>query len=250
MGCRVLVGYGRNTRAAYDPWTHEVPWSRQPREIAESLLVDNLMVADIIGNHHWTTERLYREVGSNMAYEISTFPMGVATIEDRWIWWPHPRGIPSVKAIYTSMQPKREHQWEGLPMKAYLQYIHVGNDNRCVMCRLFRETAVHLLFACRYSLEVWQLLSDSEGIESALMDQDWIVRGWDMNKEEDLKIKGLIACTLWSIWRQRNAAAFGEKKMPEQVVVRRAVALAKEHSQTRKEGQLKRKRSSKRWEPP
>ncbi|XP_072980301.1 uncharacterized protein [Typha angustifolia] len=113
MGCRVLVGNGRNMRAAYDPWTQEVPWSRQPRELAMSLMDENLMAADITNNQRWTTERLCREAGSDMAYEISTFPMGAATIEDRWIWWPHPRGTPLVKAIYHSLQRQSEHQWEG-----------------------------------------------------------------------------------------------------------------------------------------
>ncbi|XP_072950388.1 uncharacterized protein [Typha angustifolia] len=199
----------KGTRAAYDPWMQEVPWSRQPRELASALMYENLRVADITNNQRWTTARLCREAGSDMAYEISTFPMGTATSEDRWIWWPHPRGTPSVKAIYHSLQPQSEHQWEGwrilwrlsvaprirtfcwkllwgrLPTRAYLQYIHIGSEEGCVMCGQFRETVDHLMFTCRYSREVWELLRTREGVETARIDHEWITREWRSNKEED-----------------------------------------------------------------
>ncbi|XP_073000165.1 uncharacterized protein [Typha latifolia] len=274
MGCRVLIGNGRSTRAAYDLWVQEVPWSRQPRELASALMDENLRVVDITNNLCWTTARLCREAGSDMAYEISTFPMGTATSEDRWIWWPHPRGTPSVKAIYHSLQSQSEHQWEGwrilwrlpvaprigifcwkllwgrLPTRAYLQYIHIGSEEGCAMCGQFRETVDHLMFTCRYNREVWEILQTREGVEIARIDQEWIMREWSSNKEEDRQIKGMLACTLWSLWKSRNEVVFGEKKTSEIVVVRRAVALAEEYRHKNKEKKQKEVSSRKRWEPP
>ncbi|XP_073012253.1 uncharacterized protein [Typha latifolia] len=150
---------------------------------------ENLRVADIINNQRWTIPRLCREAGSDMAYEISNFPMGTDTSEDKWIWWPHPRGTPSVKAIYHSLQAQSEHHWEGwrilwrlpvapridyscwklmwvkLPTRAYLQYIHIGSEDRCALCGLFCETIDHLMFTCRYSREVWEILQTRVGVE-------------------------------------------------------------------------------------
>ncbi|XP_072977002.1 uncharacterized protein [Typha angustifolia] len=232
MGCRVMIGNGKDTRAAYDPWLHEVPWSRQPRELANVLMEENLRVVDITKDQQWTTARLVREAGSDLAYEISTFPMGASTSEDRWIWWPHPRGTPSVKAIYHSLLPQSDHLWEGwrnlwrlpvaprirvfcwkllwgrLPMRAYLQYIHVGSEELCAMCGLFRETIEHLMFTCRYSRGVWEILRTREGVETAMIDQEWIMREWSTIKEDDCRIKGTIACTLWSLWKSRNGVVF------------------------------------------
>ncbi|XP_072959099.1 uncharacterized protein [Typha angustifolia] len=105
------------------------------------------------------------------------------------------------------------------------------------------------MFTCRYSWEVWEILRTRVGVELVGIDQEWITREWSSNKEEDCRIKGTIACTLWSLWKSRNEVVFGEKKMSKVVVVRRGVALAKEFRHRNKENKQK-EVSKKRWEPP
>ncbi|XP_073009092.1 uncharacterized protein [Typha latifolia] len=234
---------------------------------------ENLRVVDITKGRQWTTARLTREAGVELAYKIATFPMGAATSEDRWIWWPHPRGTPTVKAIYYSLLPQSDHHWEGwrnlwrlpvaprirvfcwkllwgrLPTSAYLHYIHVGAEERCAMCGLFPEMIDHLMFTCRYSREVWEILRSSEEVETALINQDWITREWCTTKENDRRIKGKIACTLWALWKCRNEVVFGGKRMAELAVVRSAVAMAEEYGLKTKEKTVKTRRR-KRWEPP
>ncbi|XP_072966874.1 uncharacterized protein [Typha angustifolia] len=52
MGCHKLMGNGRNTRAAFEPWLSEVPWCLQPRIMANKLMDEQLMVVDIVDGHH------------------------------------------------------------------------------------------------------------------------------------------------------------------------------------------------------
>ncbi|XP_072952512.1 uncharacterized protein [Typha angustifolia] len=274
MGCRVLIGNGTGTSAAFDSWLHEIPWSRQPRVLAPRLMDETLSVANLTRDGQWTPVQLAREAGSELAFEITNFSMGAAASEDRWIWWPHPRGTPSVKAIYQSLLPQSAQLWAGwsnlwrlqvsprirvfcwkllwgrLLTRAYLHYLHIGPEDRCAMCGLFSETSEHLLFSCRYSREVWAILGTRERLVAADIDQDWITKEWGAGAEEDGRAKGLIACTLWSLWKSRNGVVFREKRTPELVVVRAAVQMAEEYRCVIKRKTPKLRMTRKPWEPP
>ncbi|XP_073003512.1 uncharacterized protein [Typha latifolia] len=234
---------------------------------------ENLSVADLTCEHQRNLGILVREAGMELAFEIATFPIGAATSEDRWIWWPHPRGTPSVKAIYQSLLPQSDQLWAGwsnlwqlqvaprirvfcwkllwgrLPTRAYLHYLHVGPEDPCAMCGLFSETSEHLLFSCRYSKEVWKTLGTRERLETAEIDQEWITKAWNASAEEDGRAKGLIACTLWSLWKSRNRVVFRGKRSPELAVVRAAVKMA-EYRCVNKKKNPKPRKIRKPWEPP
>ncbi|XP_073012233.1 uncharacterized protein [Typha latifolia] len=118
------------------------------------------------------------------------------------------------------------------------------------MCGLFSETSEHLLFSCRYSKEVWKTLGTRERLETAEIDQEWITKAWNASAEEDGRAKGLIACTLWSLWKSRNGVVFRGKRSPELAVVRAAVEMAEEYRCVNKKKNPKPRKIRKPWEPP
>ncbi|XP_072983380.1 uncharacterized protein [Typha latifolia] len=117
------------------------------------------------------------------------------------------------------------------------------------MCGLFSETSEHLLFTCRYSREVWEILGTRERLSAAEIDLDWITKEWSVGAEEDGRAKGLIACTLWSLWKSRNGVVFREKRTPELAVVGAAVQMAEEQCVSKRKIP-KLRTTRKPWEPP
>ncbi|XP_072997739.1 uncharacterized protein [Typha latifolia] len=118
--------------------------------------------------------------------------------------------------------------WGILPTRAYLHGLRIGPDEKCALCGIHPETIDHLFFSCRYALEVWALLAQ---------DQDWtptkvshVRANWLCDDAQDTAFKALIAATLWTVWKQRNARVFRGENDTAKTVVRRAVQLARDYA--------------------
>ncbi|XP_072994839.1 uncharacterized protein [Typha latifolia] len=103
---------------------------------------------------------------------------------------------------------------------------------------------------CHIQQEVWEILGTRERLPAAEIDLDWITKEWSVGAEEDGRAKGLIACTLWSLWKSRNGVVFREKRTPEPAVVVAAVQMAEEYRCVSKRKIPKLRTTRKPWEPP
>ncbi|KAF3333082.1 Serine/threonine-protein kinase SMG1 [Carex littledalei] len=94
-------------------------------------------------------------------------------------------------------------------------------DRRCLLCNEPIETTLHLLFLFSYASEIWNLLA--EKLRYWLMVPGYSVHDVWIRSEEsvrsDRKMKAKtwwvwFLCTIWMIWKHRNAQVFGGRAVP------------------------------------
>ncbi|XP_073000491.1 uncharacterized mitochondrial protein AtMg00310-like [Typha latifolia] len=57
-GCRKLIGNGRTTKAATEPWLSSVSWNRQPWQMHPRLMNEELLVSDLIAEARGQVDRM------------------------------------------------------------------------------------------------------------------------------------------------------------------------------------------------
>lgn len=91
-------------------------------------------------------------------------------------------------------------------------------DNRCPFCNEAPKSTNHLFFSCRFTLRIWDRVRDWCGfhkrtvaIKSSII---WIRQ---LNRGTRITLKGIIlslVCTIYHIWRSRNATLFDCTTLP------------------------------------
>ncbi|XP_073003515.1 uncharacterized protein [Typha latifolia] len=274
MGFRKLIGNGCTTSAATEPWISVVPWNRQPRIMGTSLLDERLRVEEILDRQRWSNSRIVREAKEDLAFDILSFQAGSHNSEDKWIWWPHPMGTPTVKSIYSFISPAVVDAWPGwkaiwklqvaprvrtfvwklswrrLPTNSMLEALGLGYEAVCGLCRVHNETINHLFFTCRYSRECWEEFQGCVGGREVQVDENWMNSTWQADRQKDMEDKAKVATALWMIWKQRNVVTFGGEKLSPRVVIRKALAMASEYAKTGKASKEVTARGSAKWKAP
>lgn len=134
--------------------------------------------------------------------------------------------VPLTVKIFSFMALKNK-----ILTKVVLSRRGMNVDQRCVLCTAcMRETTLHLLFLCPYAVAVWAevaamlqcpILSIGDSIK-----QTWY-RSWArVSQGGAMKIKvwaASLMCTMWHIWKQRNAVVFGGQAMRPQAEAIRCV---------------------------
>ncbi|XP_072959281.1 uncharacterized protein [Typha angustifolia] len=181
LSLRKLIGNGSTTSAATEPWLSPVPWSRLPRIM-----------------NRWSEHQIITEVGEELAFDILTFQAGCPTTADQWIWWPHPQGTPTVKSIYSFLNPAVEDNWPGWKI---LWKIQVAPRVRTFVWKLsWRRLPTNAWLGrlgLRYGLECWAELQACMGRLETQVEENWLTTTWHAIPEEDVKVKAIIASMLW-----------------------------------------------------
>ena len=85
-------------------------------------------------------------------------------------------------------------------------------DPRCEMCNHnLPETAIHLLFSCRFAANIWSKLGRHTNRGYLTIQEAW--------EKEAITDPILIACAIWEIWKCRNLKIFENKMVPIDVTV-------------------------------
>jgi hypothetical protein len=95
-----------------------------------------------------------------------------------------------------------------------------------VLCDAGNEDSLHLFFSCQNSILCWQQV----GLWSIIMQVRDLTTP---TKENVLKIMGqlnedsraVFACTMWSIWKQRNDVVWQNERTPRTAVCERGLSL-------------------------
>ena len=122
-----------------------------------------------------------------------------------------------------------------LPTKSLLASRGViSSDNvACSLCRMERETDVHLLLECELSRQVWNNISAWWFLNSLLPKEFSLKRLWDQSKKFSTKKarqvwKIVVRASLWILWLARNKENFNQVKTDVQSLVATIKQQAKE----------------------
>ena len=169
----------------------------------------------------WRLDQLGQYTSKSIYMAMSS--MGKARWDFSFAWkCPVP---PTVK-IFTFLVLKNK-----ILTKVVLSRRGMNVDLACVLCTAcMRETSLHLLFRCPYAIAVWrgvasalqcQILSTAASIK-----QTWY-RSWSRISQGGAMKRKLWAasfmCTMWHIWKQRNAVVFGGQAVRPEVEALRCV---------------------------
>ena len=109
------------------------------------------------------------------------------------------------------------------------------NCDRCPLCKQVQETAAHLLFQCRYTVRVWEMIKSWLGLVD-VNPTAWVtvhsVKAWwnliDSNASQSRRaMMSLIMLISWEIWNERNARVFRNTAVPVGVLVARIKDVSK-----------------------
>lgn len=97
----------------------------------------------------------------------------------------------------------------------------------CVLCgNCPIESAMHIFYLCPYAVHVWFLLGRRTGFNIRILGMDlettWIRTLNSLRHQGGVwKEQGapLLLCTLWMVWKTRNARIFSDERMPPQVLM-------------------------------
>ncbi|PNT69050.1 hypothetical protein BRADI_3g48564v3 [Brachypodium distachyon] len=90
------------------------------------------------------------------------------------------------------------------------------NCNLCQLCKREQQSAAHLFFKCRYSLNVWRMIRDWLGLvyidllhwSSFNSVEDWWCSVINIQGNRRKGMATLVMLVSWEIWNERNARVF------------------------------------------
>ena len=103
------------------------------------------------------------------------------------------------------------------------------NCNMCPLCKQVQESAAHLLFKCRYTVRVWNMIKAWLGLHD-IYPQNWamvdtVKNWWSANASNRTQSRRPLTCLMllvsWEIWKERNARVFRNVAVPVGVLVAR-----------------------------
>lgn len=101
------------------------------------------------------------------------------------------------------------------------------NCGLCPLCRREQETVDHLIFRCRFSIRLWDMIKEwlqLESIDTSVWHHFESAREWwitlsDSSVPNRKALASLALLTSWALWNERNARVFRHKSAPPFVIL-------------------------------
>ena len=101
------------------------------------------------------------------------------------------------------------------------------NCDSCPLCKHVQESAAHILFRCRYTVRVWDIVKSWLGLgdvhPSAWVVMDSVKSWWNLiasnTSQSRRPMLSLMMLVSWEIWKERNARVFRGTAVPVGVIV-------------------------------
>ncbi|KAK9266575.1 hypothetical protein L1049_021625 [Liquidambar formosana] len=282
-GTRWRIGDGKSVRIWGDKWLPTPPsfqitssrgdWNRDTRVIE---LIDS-------STRRWRANLISALFLPHEAESICRIPLSVRMPPDRWIWGYHPKGMFTVKSAYYIAQNMSEElaspighvgtalwkkiwqldipskiklfAWKALhdilPVKLNLQKKKVNVDERCVLCGVSDESAIHVLKECDFAEQVWMGSQLSLSSQHSLASNFWVWMEEICGKVDDADL-GLFITLAWAIWIARNEKIFNGIQRSSTEVIRWASLFLGEFRAARyiSEARSREPRRPGIWRPP
>lgn len=235
-GARWRIGPGTQVNITGQPWLAD---GNDPFITTVSHSVDNRCVASLfcMDRKEWDVE-VVRDV-FNMRDQECIFDMIIEEDleEDVLYWKMEQSGVYSVKSAYKYLQVQKgawrvdenDDIWKKLwsikappkalnlvwralsnilPTLTQLQQKHVDVQNQCPFCKNDYETIFHVLIACPFSVQCWQVLDPRFSSIMTVDFAEWLKNAFGMSNK---KQKALIITLFWILWRARNDLIWNRK---------------------------------------
>jgi ribonuclease HI len=223
----------------------------------EVSLAGHLVVADVIlpDTKCWNLPLLTTLLNSSGVNKVLNTPLFNSVLEDKRIWRMEKNGAYSVRSAYRlcvqelldTSHLRMDGSWNliwnlkapprvrnllwricrrCIPTRVNLQSRGVNCTTVCSLCNDHDEDSRHLFFDCSSSKNVWSMCSFRNKIIAALHNNyaasDLI---FDLLQQLSNEDASLMACVIWSIWKQRNNRIWNNVIDAQNFVFSRAAAL-------------------------
>lgn len=151
----------------------------------------------------------------------------------------------STKHVYNILRPRGDSCnfigaiWRGFipPKQSFISWLALRNrlqtkdrlgdvilDNRCSFCHNATESTNHLFFACRFSCLNWDRIREWCGFQKCTIaiksSIKWIKRLHKGTRIGSKRIILSLVCTIYHIWRARNAIIFYSNVLPCDTIIK------------------------------
>ena len=253
----ITVGNGARTPFWDSPWVRD----QKPRDIAPLIydasswktwklreaLQDDAWVRKIKVTPNFTFEHLRQFI--ELWSTIRDFPLEVHA-EDDIVWKHTESGIYTAKSAYLAQffgiirSPMELAVWKAWAPPKVKFFAWLAMQNRvwtadrlakrgwpncglCPLCKRVQESIDHLLFRCRYTTRLWEMIKDWLQLESintstwhlARSTKEWWIGLSDSTIPNRKAMATLSMLTSWTIWNERNARIFQLKSAPPTVLL-------------------------------
>lgn len=100
----------------------------------------------------------------------------------------------------------------------------VVSDKSCHLCNAVNESTNHLLFECRFSLQIWDQVREWCGFTKRTVAIKSSIKWYGrLHRGSRISSKGIIlsiVSTIYHIWRARNAILFDYNSIPSDKIVK------------------------------
>ena len=148
------------------------------------------------------------------------------------IVWKHiESGIYTAKSTYLAPPKVKFFAWLAMQNRVW-SADHLANRGWpncgfCLLCKRVQESIGHLLFRCRYTTRLWEMIKDWLQLESintstwhlARSTKEWWIGLSDSTIPNRKAMATLSMLTSWTIWNERNARIFQLKSAPPTVLL-------------------------------
>ncbi|WJX13206.1 hypothetical protein P8452_03622 [Trifolium repens] len=240
MGCRWRIGNGNNIPLWNENWLVDA-LPLEPNDFKE-----------------WNVRRISGMFDQHSAARILATPLYPSIIDDRRLWRGESKGDYSVKSAYRlcvqdlidtshlrvngnwnlvwniKAPPKVKNLiWRicrrCLPTRVRLRDKGVDCVQVCALCNIDNEDSEHVFFKCPSSQNVWNMAGFLQVVTNAINNstniQSIMFQILQQLSKDDTAV---FACTLWSIWKQRNNKIWNNVIDAQNFVFSRAVNMLQE----------------------
>ncbi|WJX93691.1 hypothetical protein P8452_75185 [Trifolium repens] len=257
-GCRWRIGNGNNIPLWNENWLVDA----LPLEPVNNndMLYSGFTVSDLMENDfkEWNVRRISGMFDQHSAARILATPLYPSIIDDRRLWRGESKGDYSVKSAYRlcvqdlidtshlrvngnwnlvwniKAPPKVKNLiWRicrrCLSTRVRLRDKGVDCVQVCALCNIDNEDSEHVFFKCPSSQNVWNMAGFLQVVTNAINNstniQSIMFQILQQLSKDDTAV---FACTLWSIWKQRNNKIWNNVIDAQNFVFSRAVNMLQE----------------------
>ncbi|CAJ2628079.1 unnamed protein product [Trifolium pratense] len=257
-GSRWTIGSGNNIPLLNENWLFDA--SSLQLQQTEVSLAGHLAVADVIlpDTKGWNLPLLTTLLESSGIDKVLHTPLFDSVVEDKRIWRMEKNGVYSVRSAYRlcvqelldTSHFKMDDTWNLIwklkapprvknllwricrrcvPTRVNLRSRGVNCITVCSLCNDHDEDSRHVFFDCPSSRNVWSMCSFGNKIIAALHN-NYAASNliFDLLQQLSNEDASLMACVIWSIWKQRNNRIWKNVIDAQNFVFSRAAALINE----------------------
>ncbi|KAK1383248.1 hypothetical protein POM88_020983 [Heracleum sosnowskyi] len=186
----------------------------------------------VVGTQAWYSS-LVAEIFSDEDQKlILDIPMSLSWPSDKSYWWPTSDGMYTIKSGYWLGCLGHMRTWElnfgSLVVMDVLYKRHIRPNKTCFVSGFEEETILHVLFDCKYALEIWRLSGFRELMIDALNTSFSDRLRWIAGKVDKVQCRTIASLT-WAAWFCRNKEIFEGIVVEPEIVAAGFVKLNEEY---------------------